>query len=111
MFEFVFQLEFPNTVRWMVLEFDHQCATAQVEDSLQLYIPAWRPRSDASVDSESAQSILETPTEVGPNYWPVLQKFHGSSNWPKQSIVLPGKIFCSSFFGQFEVCDIGNIKD
>lgn len=86
------QLEFPNTVRWMVIEFDPQCATAQVEDSLQLYIPAWRPRMDTSLDSEGAHSALDTPSDVGPNYLPVLQKFHGAHNWPKQSIVLPGEL-------------------
>ncbi|XP_076446720.1 E3 ubiquitin-protein ligase MYCBP2-like isoform X7 [Babylonia areolata] len=85
-----YKLEFPNTVRWMVIEFDPQCATAQAEDSLQLYIPAWRTRTDISLDSEGAHSVLDTPAEVGPNYWPVLNKFHGANSWPKQSIVLPG---------------------
>lgn len=69
---------FPENVRWMCLEFDNQCSTSQVEDSLQLYLPSVFPKSrgDASVLAD---------------YWPVLTKFGGSDNWPTHSLILPGK--------------------
>lgn len=79
-------------MRWIVIEFDPQCATAQAEDSLQLYIPGWRPKIDSSMDSEGAHSALETPQELGNTHWPVLHKFHGAYNWPKQAILLPGGV-------------------
>ena len=46
-----YRVVFPASVRWMSVEFDSACCTAQQEDSLQLYIrnPAsQRPRNLAS---------------------------------------------------------------
>jgi RCR-type E3 ubiquitin transferase len=68
---------FPDVVRWMCLEFDSQCCTAQVEDSLQIYLP-----SASSRNSEDQSSLSD--------YWPVSSKFNGANNWPKASLVLPG---------------------
>ena len=87
---FYFRVCFPESVRWMCLEFDSQCCTAQVEDSLQLYLPSIKGREDANL------SAFE-------DYWPVLSKFSGTSNWPTSSIILPGKnaslmLLFSSFF-------------
>ena len=68
----------------MVLEFDPQCGTAQVEDTLQLYVPN---------SGGSEVTLTEPSPEEGPssqNYWPIWKKFHGSSNWPKSAIVIPG---------------------
>lgn len=75
---------FPDTVKWMVLEFDPQCGTAQVEDTLQLYIPNIG-ESDISPTDPSEEGSTSTQ-----NYWPIWKKFHGSSNWPKTAIVIPG---------------------
>lgn len=63
----------------MCLEFDSQCCTSQVEDSLQLHLPTTLPKSHANV------SLAD--------YWPLLKKFGGTDNWPSHSMILPGKSF------------------
>ena len=78
------QVIFPDTVKWMVLEFDPQCGTAQVEDTLQLYIPASH-RSEVKVTPTPGAEILDKQS-----HWPVCKKFSGLNNWPKQAVVLPG---------------------
>ena len=77
----------------MVLEFDPLCKTAQVEDSLQLYIPAGRE------DAAFKWSQLDQLTSEGSSsWWPVLRRFHGVANWPKNAVILPGKIFSSTMY-------------
>ncbi|KAK4016037.1 hypothetical protein OUZ56_031000 [Daphnia magna] len=71
-----FRVCFPESVRWMCLEFDSQCCTSQVEDSLQLHLPTTLPKSHANV------SLAD--------YWPLLKKFGGTDNWPSHSMILPG---------------------
>ncbi|XP_046440285.1 E3 ubiquitin-protein ligase MYCBP2-like isoform X2 [Daphnia pulex] len=71
-----FRVSFPESVRWMCLEFDGQCCTSQVEDSLQLYLPSVFPKNQA--DASLA------------DYWPALKKFGGTDNWPTHSMILPG---------------------
>ena len=63
----------------MCLEFDSQCCTAQVEDSLQIYLPSASSRNSGAEDQSSLS-----------DYWPVSSKFNGANNWPKASLVLPG---------------------
>lgn len=79
-----YKVIFPDTVKWMVLEFDPQCGTAQVEDTLQLYIPNIGG-SDITPTDPSEEGSTSTQ-----NYWPIWKKFHGASNWPKTAIVIPG---------------------
>lgn len=71
----------------MTLEFDPKCGTAQIEDSLQLYVPSraqapgWGRSMEATGQVDRAQ------------WWPVLHKFHGSfpGNWPSMAVILPGR--------------------
>ncbi|RZF32322.1 hypothetical protein LSTR_LSTR001786 [Laodelphax striatellus] len=72
-----YRVVFPETVRWMALEFAPECGTAQAEDSLQLYIPATAAFPTAAA---AADDFLP--------YWPVLHRF--SNQWPQSAIVLPG---------------------
>lgn len=58
----------------MSLEFDPQCATAQPEDSLQLYVPTLS-NGQLKTSNRSAQS--EEPDSLPLPYWPVLHKFSG----------------------------------
>ena len=81
------QVTFPEPVKWMVLEFDPQCGTAQNEDSLQLYIPAKR----AVPGYQWTQLEEEEGGEGDRAWWPVLRKFSGTSNWLSMAVVLPGK--------------------
>ena len=84
---FVFQVTFPQCVKWLVLEFDPQCGTAQAEDSLQLFIPAYK--HIASQVKQGGASEAEQPSTDAP-LWPVLKKYHGTNNWPATALILPG---------------------
>ncbi|XP_055893471.1 E3 ubiquitin-protein ligase MYCBP2-like isoform X4 [Biomphalaria glabrata] len=85
-----YRVEFPSCVRWMVLEFDPQCATGQPEDSVQLYIPAFDSLSKSTLSQ--ACKITTSSSELDPNttHWPVLKKFYGNTEWPKSAVILPG---------------------
>jgi len=83
----------------MVLEFDPQCGTAQVEDTLQLYIPARHktpsyksPNQEAADDDDDDDDL-----ELSPR-WPVYEKFSTKSNWPTMGLILPGKPLYSILF-------------
>lgn len=73
---FCFRVTFPETVKWMSLEFDPQCATAQPEDCLQLYVPTI---SDTIQKSTTINKTThsEEPDPPALPYWPVLHKFSG----------------------------------
>ncbi|XP_033112056.1 E3 ubiquitin-protein ligase MYCBP2-like [Anneissia japonica] len=77
-----YKVKYPDTVKWLILEFDQQCGTAQQEDSVQLYIPARGQPKPAVKEGDELQ-----PKNT---HWPVLNRFHGDSNWPTNSVVLPG---------------------
>ncbi|PNF26946.1 hypothetical protein B7P43_G12700 [Cryptotermes secundus] len=82
-----YRVSFPESVKWLCIEFDPQCGTAQAEDSLQLYIPSL-PTSSSVAKGTTDDS--EGDTSPVP-YWPILQKFNrGSNSWPQTAIVLPG---------------------
>nr|CAD7599383.1 unnamed protein product [Timema genevievae] len=90
-----YRASFPDTVKWLCVEFDPDCGTAQAEDTLQLYIPSMAPRPSGSPDKKTGSGgvLLEegdgdsTPVP----YWPVLHKFsRGANNWPRNAVVLPG---------------------
>ncbi|XP_059170813.1 E3 ubiquitin-protein ligase MYCBP2-like isoform X4 [Physella acuta] len=88
-----YRVEFPSVVKWMVIEFDPQCATGQPEDSLQLYIPAYNCQSRSN--QGQACKIITTTTstsDLDPNltFWPVLKRLYGTTEWPKSAVLLPG---------------------
>ena len=74
----------------MVIEFDPQCGTAQPEDTLQLFVPACRRPDAVPQPSVNLNEDGEPVCKVA--YWPILKKFYGTNNWPKASVVIPGKI-------------------
>ncbi|GAB6023050.1 hypothetical protein CHUAL_007142 [Chamberlinius hualienensis] len=80
-----YKVSFPESIKWMLLEFDSQCGTAQNEDSLQLYIPSIKEPCGTCTGFDEDDD-KDTPTP----YWPVLQRFSGTSNWPQTGIILPG---------------------
>ncbi|XP_031781072.1 E3 ubiquitin-protein ligase MYCBP2 isoform X6 [Nasonia vitripennis] len=78
-----YRVTFPETVKWLTLEFTPDCGTAQPEDYLQLYIP--------NVDGSFAKSPESCNLEESPVYWPVLHKLSNvQSQWPQNAVVLPG---------------------
>ncbi|XP_030643001.1 E3 ubiquitin-protein ligase MYCBP2 isoform X2 [Chanos chanos] len=77
-----YKVSFPDCVRWMTIEFDPQCGTAQPEDVLRLLIPS-RSLNYSSLGSKPlAHETI--------NSWTELKKFSGSSGWPTAVLVLPG---------------------
>ncbi|XP_062492909.1 E3 ubiquitin-protein ligase MYCBP2 isoform X5 [Pezoporus occidentalis] len=78
-----YKVTFPECVRWITIEFDTQCGTAQSEDVLRLLIPV-----------RIAQSLGFGPKHASVhdnlNSWVELKKFSGSSGWPTMVLVLPG---------------------
>ena len=79
----------------MVVEFDPQCGTAQPEDTLQLFVPACRRPDATPPPSVNLNEDGEPVSKVA--YWPILRKFHGTNNWPKASVVIPGKLVSTEF--------------
>lgn len=104
---FLIKVSFPETVRWMVLEFDPQCGTAQNEDSLQLYIPASYSRNvhprlpcKAMGQMISQKAPEDCHRRVEQGWWPVLRRFSGVTGWPHLAVVLPGmNLFLFPFKG------------
>uniref|UniRef100_A0A8C2AP46 E3 ubiquitin-protein ligase MYCBP2 n=1 Tax=Cyprinus carpio TaxID=7962 RepID=A0A8C2AP46_CYPCA len=77
-----YKVSFPDCVRWVTIEFDPQCGTAQPEDVLRLLIPS-RSMHFSGLGSKSlAHETI--------NSWTELKKFSGSSGWPTSVLVLPG---------------------
>ena len=89
---FCCRVSFPECVKWLCIEFDPQCGTAQAEDSLQLYIPSLPTVSPVPKRTTDDSECDSFPVP----YWPILQKFSGRSrNWPQTAIVLPGECLSS----------------
>ncbi|CAH1132864.1 unnamed protein product [Ceutorhynchus assimilis] len=84
-----YRVLFPDCVKWISLEFDSACATAQPEDSLQLYIPAIDFASSYRRKSLTVNILDDLDSPPLP-YWPVLHKFSGSLQWPSNAVILPG---------------------
>ncbi|XP_067419374.1 E3 ubiquitin-protein ligase MYCBP2 isoform X7 [Emydura macquarii macquarii] len=78
-----YKVTFPEYVRWMTIEFDAQCGTAQSEDVLRLLIPV-------RIVQNSGFGPKQTPVHENLNSWIELKKFSGTSGWPTMVLVLPG---------------------
>ncbi|XP_066092496.1 E3 ubiquitin-protein ligase MYCBP2 isoform X10 [Saccopteryx bilineata] len=78
-----YKVTFPECVRWMTIEFDPQCGTAQSEDVLRLLIPV-------KTIQNSGYGPKLTSVHENLNSWIELKKFSGSSGWPTMVLVLPG---------------------
>uniref|UniRef100_A0A670XYH5 RCR-type E3 ubiquitin transferase n=1 Tax=Pseudonaja textilis TaxID=8673 RepID=A0A670XYH5_PSETE len=78
-----YKVTFPECVRWITIEFDGQCGTAQSEDVLRLLIPA-------RVIQFSGFGPKQASVHENLNSWIELKKFSGSSGWPTMVLVLPG---------------------
>ncbi|KAG8452232.1 hypothetical protein GDO86_004144 [Hymenochirus boettgeri] len=77
-----YKVTFPECVRWISVEFDQQCGTAQSEDVLRLMIPGRNiPISGFGPKLAIHESL---------NAWVEIKKFSGSSGWPTAVLILPG---------------------
>ncbi|KAG1945273.1 E3 ubiquitin-protein ligase MYCBP2 [Pimephales promelas] len=77
-----YKVSFPDCVRWMTVEFDPQCGTAQPEDVLRLLIPSRSMHFSGLGSKALAHETI--------NSWTELKKFSGSNGWPTSVLVLPG---------------------
>lgn len=103
-----YKVTFPETVKWLTVEFTPDCGTAQPEDYLQLYIPnlvANSPRLEKFVCMISSRIVLRCivnnlyRSSGSPNlnenqaHYPVLRKLSNvPSQWPQNAVVLPGML-------------------
>ncbi|XP_060681901.1 E3 ubiquitin-protein ligase MYCBP2 isoform X9 [Hemiscyllium ocellatum] len=76
------KVTFPDCVRWMTIEFDPLCGTAQPEDVLRLLIP--------NKTLQSSGFGPKSTSHDGLNSWIELKKFSGSTGWPTTVLILPG---------------------
>ncbi|CAH1777009.1 unnamed protein product [Owenia fusiformis] len=72
-----YKVTFPDSVKWLSLEFDPQCGTAQNEDILHVSIPS------------NSVTTIEGSTEVVKS-WNVMRKLSGTTNWPQMAVILAG---------------------
>ncbi|KAJ8404609.1 hypothetical protein AAFF_G00334720 [Aldrovandia affinis] len=77
-----YKVSFPDCVRWITIEFDPQCGTAQPEDVLRLLIPSRSLHFSGSGPKPLAHETINT--------WTELKKFSGAGGWPTSVLVLPG---------------------
>ncbi|XP_066562691.1 E3 ubiquitin-protein ligase MYCBP2 isoform X4 [Amia ocellicauda] len=77
-----YKVSFPDCVRWLTIEFDPQCGTAQPEDVLRLLIPSRSLQFSGFGSKQMAHESINT--------WTELKKFSGSNGWPTMVLVLPG---------------------
>ncbi|XP_055524898.1 E3 ubiquitin-protein ligase highwire isoform X3 [Wyeomyia smithii] len=105
-----YRVEFPQSVRWMTIEFDPQCGTVQPEDYVYLKTPKYPDKTrtetafinDNHASTTNARKSKEVklehymkadkPTihEFPDVEWIVIKKFNTSQNWSTNAIVLPG---------------------
>ncbi|GIX94124.1 e3 ubiquitin-protein ligase MYCBP2 [Caerostris extrusa] len=88
-----YRVSFPPQVQWMSLEFDHQCGTAQVEDTLQVCVPSRNNSGQIWLNNNQVINVNGT-TDFDDDqytpYWPVFRKFSGNFDWPTTALLLPG---------------------
>ncbi|XP_074101339.1 MYC binding protein highwire isoform X2 [Cotesia typhae] len=90
-----YKVTFPETVKWMTIEFTPECGTSQPEDYLQLYIPNSNNFTGNSNNNNSNFNNGGVNKNNEDNwssiYLPVLHKMSNvASQWPQYAIVLPG---------------------
>ena len=85
----------------MSVEFDPQCCTTQPEDVLQIYIKNRNGDKETtsinngntstnSGNTSTTTGVLNQNELTAQKYTPVLKKFSGTNNWPRQNVILPG---------------------
>ncbi|XP_043461333.1 E3 ubiquitin-protein ligase MYCBP2 isoform X1 [Leptopilina heterotoma] len=76
-----YKVTFPETVKWLTVEFTSECGTAQPEDYLQIFIP----------DISNSRSSKCSNTDESQELFPVLRKLSNvPCQWPQNAFVLPG---------------------
>ncbi|CRK91253.1 CLUMA_CG004933, isoform A [Clunio marinus] len=95
-----FKVLFPSTVKWMSLEFDPQCGTAQPEDCLKILIPFKRDKVKNSNNESDEKKQVKINKSVFSNenfqqmssseQHIMIKKFNTESGWSTNAIIIPG---------------------
>jgi RCR-type E3 ubiquitin transferase len=92
-----YKVEFPSTVKWMSLEFDPQCGTAQPEDCLKILIPASIQNSKSNKMDEYGKTKIQKNITTNDNEPPaineqqiMIKKFNTENGWSTNAIIVPG---------------------
>lgn len=89
-----YKVEFPSSVKWMSLEFDPQCGTAQPEDCLKILIPAhmhvMRTRHDERGRVKVQKNITSNDKDTSSEQQIMIKKFNTENGWSTNAIIVPG---------------------
>lgn len=94
-----YKVEFPPSVKWMSLEFDPQCGTAQPEDCLKLLIPtimnnARSSKTDVNdcgkMNIQKNISSNEKDQQTSSEQQIMIKKFNTENGWSTNAIIVPG---------------------
>lgn len=92
-----YKVEFPASVKWMSLEFDPQCGTAQPEDCLKILIPTnleslnYNNTADDKGKVKVHKNISSDRENLPTNDQQILiRKFNTESGWSTNAIIVPG---------------------
>lgn len=92
-----YKVEFPPSVKWMSLEFDPQCGTAQPEDCLKILIPANLDNINSGKCDEKGKmkiqkniSFNEKDQHASTEQQIMIKKFNTESGWSTNAIIVPG---------------------
>jgi RCR-type E3 ubiquitin transferase len=92
-----YKVEFPSSVKWMSLEFDSQCGTAQPEDCLKILIPAnldniSSNKSDEKGKVKVQKNFLSNDKDRASTSEQqiLIKKFNTESGWSTNAIIVPG---------------------
>lgn len=92
-----YKVEFPQSVKWMSLEFDPQCGTAQPEDCLKILIPANSDSIRGSKGDEQGKVKIqknllsnEKDSQSSNEQQIMIKKFNTENGWSTNAIIVPG---------------------
>jgi RCR-type E3 ubiquitin transferase len=95
-----YKVEFPSNVKWMSLEFDPLCGTAQPEDCLKIFIPVKSQNSKSTmnhcergkvkVQKNIFDNSRQQQTTVNEQQQILIKKFNTENSWPTNLIIVPG---------------------
>lgn len=93
-----YKVEFPSSVKWMSLEFDPQCGTAQPEDCLKVLIPTnldnlgstnasdekGKVKVQKNFTSNDRENLSSNDQQI------LIKKLNTESGWSTNAIIVPG---------------------
>lgn len=92
-----YKVEFPPSVKWMSLEFDPQCGTAQPEDCLKILIPTnldhiRNGKSDEKGKMKIQKNISsnEKDQQTSTEQQTMIKRFNTENGWSTNAIIVPG---------------------